>query len=294
MILYIRCGNDWLQKVSSLDLTNMLMVTSESLCQVYPFVFNFLFHLSKWLMICLAIEGFIATKYPERTYHMCTLSRAKAIILLLTVLLICINIHYFWSFKLVDFKELERENGLSCTFNKHGHQYSEGFQEIVWPIMDLLIAEVIPYCVVIVCGTTMLLQIATGKHRGQKSHQEWRERYQLNPVAMDELKVTILIICIFFLLLTIPKFSYLLFRYIVEHYDVIEYSFEFEAQQTLAHVICSTLEYSFLSCKFLIYIATSWMFRQEYCKLFRKCFCQCRYDVYGPDDHGATGKLLIA
>ena len=130
LVLYTRCGNDWLSNVAHIDLSNMLMVSSESICKVYPFVFNFVFHLSKWLLVSMAIEGFIATKYPEKVLTMCTLSQAKAVILMLTVLLVCVNIHYFWSFELVHLKEIAHPNGLFCTFVKHGHQYSEEFQQV--------------------------------------------------------------------------------------------------------------------------------------------------------------------
>ena len=55
--------------------------------------------------------------------------------------------------------------------------------------MDLLVAEVIPYLTVIVCGVTMVTQMVKGTYRGDEQHQEWRKRYQMNPVAMDQLKV---------------------------------------------------------------------------------------------------------
>ena len=294
VVLYMRCGNDWLKNAVQVDLSNMLMVTSQSICQVYPFVFNFIFHLSKWMLVSLAIEGFIATKYPERVQAMCTLSRAKAVSLLLTVLLVCVNIHYFWSYKLNELKDSEHHNGFLCTFAKHGHQYSEEFQEIIWPILDLLIGEVVPYCVVIACGSIMFVQMVKGKHKGDKQHQQWRKRYQLNSGAMDELKVTVLVVCVFYLLLTMPKFAYIVSRYVIEKYELIEYSFQFDAQQLLAHAVCSTLEYCFLSFKFVIYLSTSTMFRREYCKLFRSLFCHCRNKVYTPADATIAQKPLMA
>ena len=162
MVLYTRCGNEWLRKVSNLDLSNMLMVSSESVCKVYPFVFNFIFHLSKWLMVCVAVEGFIATRYPEKADSMCSVSRAKAVVLLLTVVLVVVNIHYFWSFELIFLPELGDPDAFFCTFAKHGHVQSELFQGVIWPMLDLLIAEIFPYCVVIICGAFMLAQIKSG------------------------------------------------------------------------------------------------------------------------------------
>ena len=282
LVLYTRCGNDWLRQVASLDLSNMLMVYSESICKVYPFVFNFLFHLSKWLIVAMAVEGFIATKYPHKVPTMCTLSRAQAVILLLTVLLVCVNIHYFWSFELVQIQDIAQPHGFFCTFSKHGHQYSEGFQEVIWPIMDLLVSEVLPYTVVIVSGVTMMTRMAKGQHKGDKKHQEWRARYLINPDAMDQLKLTFLIVCLLYLVLTLPKFAYVIFQYLVDKHELIEYSFEFDAQQVLAHAICTMLEYMFFSMKFFIYFATSMKFRLELKALF-KCNKHSRHKVHNPD-----------
>lgn len=153
------------------DLSSRLMVYSESICKVYPFVFNFIFHLSKWLIVAMTIEAFIGVRYPPRQAKLCSLERARAIILLLTVLLVCVNLHYFWSFELVPLTDFSLPPGLFCTFVKHGHQHSEEFQEIIWPIMDLLVAEVLPYVAIISCSIIMLVQIARGKHRGDKYHQ---------------------------------------------------------------------------------------------------------------------------
>lgn len=280
IVLYTRCGNDWLAHVARVDLSNHLMVYSESICKVYPFVFNFLFHLSKWLIVAMTIEAFISIKYPQRTQKMCALERARAVILLLTVLLVCVNLHYFWSFELVPLKELALPPGLFCTFAKHGHQHSEEFQEIIWPIMDLLVAEILPYVTVITCSIIMAIQIARKKHLGDKHHQAWQAKFTLDSHAIEQFKFTFLMVGFFFILLTLPKFGYVIFKYLVERHALIEFTFKLEAQQILAHSLCATLEYCFLSSKFFIYFATSKRFRKEFFLLF-KC-CRKRRAVHSP------------
>ena len=281
LVLYTRCGNEWLANITNFDLSNVLMVSSESVCKVYPFVFNFIFHLSKWLMVCVAIEGFISTRYPHKADKMCNLSRAKAVVLLLTVILVCVNIHYFWSFELIFVKELHDPNAFFCTFAKHGHQQSEFFQIAIWPVLDLLIAEILPFIIVIICGTIMLVQIVKGKHRGDLEHQQWRLRYKLNSYAIDQLQITILTVIIHFLILTLPKFIYVIFNYIVNKYALIDYSFELEAKQMLANAICAALEHLFLSGKFVLYFCSSSKFRKE-CKRIIWCRNCSRGQVIHP------------
>ena len=150
-------------------------VYSESICKVYPFVFNFLFHLSRWLIVAAAVEGFLSVKYPERLESLCNLDRARAVILLLTVLLVCVNMHFFWSYELVPLEDLHIPE-LFCTFAKYGHQHSEEFQNIIWPMLDIIISDVLPYLIVIVCCFVMTVQICRGRHMGHKAFRDWQEK----------------------------------------------------------------------------------------------------------------------
>ena len=271
IVLYTRCGNDWLTHLAKVDLSNRLMVYSESICKVYPFVFNFIVHLSRWLIVAMTIEAFIAIKYPPKMANMCTQERARAVILLLTVLLVCVNLHFFWSYELVPLNELSLPPGLFCTFAKHGHQHSEEFQEIIWPIMDLLVAEILPYATVITCCIIMAIQIGRGRHRGDKHHQAWQRKFMLDSNAIEQLKLTYLVVCLVFFFLTLPKFGYVMYKYMVEKYNLVEYSFQNEARQLLVHALCASLEYTFLSGKIIVYLACSRKFRTEFLNLFRRC-----------------------
>ena len=118
----------------------------------------------------------------------------------------------------------------------------------------------------------MLCQICSGRYRGDEVHREWRKRYQLNPVAMDQLKITVCIVCLLFLILCMPKFFFLVYRYIVECHEIVEYSFHLEAQQFLVQVLCSLLEYIFLSfAKNIVFIVASSTYHSQLKCMFRKC-----------------------
>lgn len=283
LVLYARCGNDWLREVAHVDISYNLLVRSEAICKVYPFFFNFIFHLARWLIVCVAVEGFIATRFAHKVYSMCTLSRTKSTILLLTVILVCMNVHFFWSYELVNTDEynynIPDQEGYMCTFNKHGHQYSEEFQMVIWPIMDLMLSEVLPLTIVSVCTVVMVVQILKGKHRGSMSHQAWRKRYILDPKALDQLKVVFMFLGIFYPLLTLPKLGYTIFTYLQEMYSVMPYEFTLESKRALAHATCASCEYFFFAFKFLLYVAVSQKFRQEFLSLFR-----CRHSKKQPND----------
>ena len=274
VVLYTRCGNEWLLHLANLDISQKLMVYSESICKVYPFVFNFLFHLSRWLIVAAALEGFISVKYPERLESLCNLDRARAVILLLTVLLVCVNMHFFWSYELVPVDDLQIPQ-LFCTFAKYGHQHSEEFQNIIWPMFDIIISDVLPYIIVIVCSVVMTIQICRGRHMGQRAFRDWQEKYTLDSAAINQSKITILIAAYFFIFLTLPKFGYGIFKYLMDSHGILEYSFELDAKITLADAVVTMLEYFCLSCKFFVYAASSRRFRFEVITLFQ-CVPACR------------------
>ena len=69
LVLYTRCGNNWLKMVTGYDVTNSLMIHYDIVCKSLPFAFNFTFHLSRWLVVATAIEGVIATGFPQRSLN---------------------------------------------------------------------------------------------------------------------------------------------------------------------------------------------------------------------------------
>jgi hypothetical protein len=279
LVLYTRCGNQWLMSITELDISTMLMMSSPSICKVYPFVFNFIFHMMRWLVVSTAIEGVIATKYPDKVNRLCTTSKAEAVMLLLTVLLICINIHFFWSFELAptDQGPMSYMHSVICTFTRHGHQSSEVFQSYIWPIIDTLVTDGLPSILVSICVIIMLTRIIRGQHRGDDAHRAWRERYQMDPRAMDQLKITFVIICILFIPASLPKMIVNLVTYLFEN-EYIDYGDDYMAfmsDRNLANAICAHLEYAYLSMKMIIYLASSNRFRQEAKKLIK-----CSSDLF--------------
>lgn len=266
LLLYTRCGNFWLKELIGKDLSENLMLYSQSICKVYPFAYNFLFHMSKWLLVATAAEGFIATRCPQRALSMCTLSKAKAVVILLTVLLVCINVHFFWTFEL-----LTEKGHIMCTFSKYHGQLSEEFITDVWPVTDFLVAEVLPLCAIAATGTSMLVLTARGRHCGSASHQEWRSRYTLNPRTLDNLKRTFVVLCILYVTLSLPNVIFNICRHLFRaRFDSNDLSVI--AKVSLAETIISMLQYTFLSTKFLVYMICCPKFRSEVVQLFR---CKC-------------------
>jgi len=66
LVLFTRCGNDWVLILTAYDVSTNLMMCSEMICKSLPFICGSLHHLSRWLITAAAIDGFIAAMYPHR------------------------------------------------------------------------------------------------------------------------------------------------------------------------------------------------------------------------------------
>lgn len=272
LILLTRCGNDWLRAATNYDLSQRLMVYSDVICKVYPFIFNFALHCSKWLLVAMAIEGAIVTACPARVTMVCTPARARAAMLLMTVLLVCVNMHYFWSYELVEINDYTMSM-TTCTFTMYGHYASEMFVENVFPVINLLLNDVLPEVFICVCAIVMAVNVAKGRHRGDEKLCKWQAKYLLDPESLNRLKVTFLVISLCYVIFMLPTFIFSLFQQFVEKPGYIQYTYTYDMQKNLALVVCAVSENVFLSFKFFIYLATLPKFRAQLSQLSVRCGC---------------------
>ena len=274
-VLYSRCGNTWLASVSELDIINTLMMNSLSICKVYPFIFSFMFHLLRWLVVCTAVEGAMITTNPHRLQRSLSTSRAEAAMLLLTVVLVSLNMHFFWSFELIKPDNGYMSAGTVCKLNVNAHRASELFGRYIWPAIDIVVTDVAPIAIVTVCSCIMLAQVARGRHHGNEEYRAWRSRYQMEPQALDQLVMIILIVCVGFVPATLPKMVINTTSYVYE----LEGLFMDYGRIRLLNAVFTNVEYAFLSLKFFLYLALSARFRLEVTTLVKCSRCYDRHRV---------------
>ena len=179
-VLFIWCGNDWLSYAFDTNIKAIAMLHNVSLCKFYPFVSQCLLELSIWLLVAMIIEvGFVYMR-PHRIHKICTLDRARAVILLMIVLIVCVNTHCFWSYDLIEMDE-DMSSGTGLT---HSSYFSAGslsfsttkkrtsslsgdntkwfrcqmtaqpgkseiFIDLALPVIAILVADLFPLCIVL-------------------------------------------------------------------------------------------------------------------------------------------------
>ena len=273
--LLILCGNEWQKHVTGVDVRQKAMFSSNSLCKIFPFVESFLTHLSIWLLVAIVIETTIVVLKVQKLLKVYVLERARAVILLIIVLLVCINAHCFWSFTLVE----EEKNGvpadISCSnFNRQGSYASEEFRKVVWPIMDILITNFFPYFIIFACTVILITRKVKRTDRSREAVNVWKT-YHLDGSSAREFQISIIVICIFYLILMVPKFANDILIFLVDRNGLamVTYSVSLDAKMILAECLCDFLHYTFLSFKFFIYVGTSKKFRDELCLLLTCQMC---------------------
>jgi len=75
IVLYVRCCNNWIayvtvspDDVTGYDIVWSLMTHYDVICKSLTFAVSFTLHMSKWLVVATAVEGVIATGFPQRSY----------------------------------------------------------------------------------------------------------------------------------------------------------------------------------------------------------------------------------
>lgn len=113
-------------------------------CQGLVYVSSVCSFLSVWLIVAFTVERFIAVQYPLHRPHMCTVARAKAIVLCLTVVALLTHCYSFVTAGMV-----RVQGGMEVCDMREG--YHEAMRII--NIIDSLLTLIVPLALIIVMNT---------------------------------------------------------------------------------------------------------------------------------------------
>ena len=257
LLLYMQCGRMWVRQLIGVDVTIAIVNRSNTSCQVYNFISTFLLHFCPWMLLAAVVEGALVTSRPLNTHKICTLDRTKNVVLLIILVLVCANAHFFWTYG------LEEDIGTKlffCTFTTFGNHHSEHFRSIVWPLMDFLLAYILPVLVNIGCVIFIL------RRRIRKlppSDSVLDNIYLLDPVGAYDFITVCAVMAIFSVILTLPEVGFNIFVFVLEKIRLNITDPEFYSYRDLGETLCYVFKYLLLSSKFFVYLITWKSFRAE-------------------------------
>ena len=288
LTLWIYLSNDWALHVFSIPMKQSITYINNSMCKIYPFMANFFIHLSAWLMVALSIETGLSYLRPQRLFKICAYDRARAVILLTIVLLVCANAHCFWSYlEIIDINTKEKV----CTAYRQG--VSESFRRYILPLLHIILIDLLPLCIIL---SFTIIVILRWRHfsknnmdpmsdvnslkpgpKPRSKHRKFRK-----PIRTESIKPihrSIVFICILYVLLLLPKCVYNIFLFVVSKQaglDKVEFTAELEAKMSLARAISWLLFYMFLVSKFFILLALVPLFRERTMEVLMCLYCTSR------------------
>lgn len=288
-------GDAWLQQLMEYSPTKDLMNHSDVFCRSYTFIKSFVRHLAGWLLVTASIEGVWLSSEPRKCAHLLTKFRARTTILLLTLVSSLLNVHFFWTFMMMEFKE-HGQVLTHCAFVKFGIAYNKSFQVAIWPLMDLMLGDILPLAIVSIC-TIMAASKILCRSESPPEGTTTKSYFIWGSQVIRQLRILICLLGLFFVALKLPLLAWKLkkdYTYNklfpgetpkysqadISNQD--EYSSNLEFTEGLNKVrrdqligtSVTIIWYVFLSCKVFLYLATSQKFRSELVHLL--CCRNCK------------------
>lgn len=269
--LYIYCGNLWFVSLTDKNLTLEINILSNAVCKVYNFVTTVLLYFNSWVIVAISVETMITIVYPHRMYKMCTVERARSIVLLITVLVVCLNLHYFWTIGL-SLPETNPNVKHPLCHNNYQPQLSDEITLIV-PLLEFLLDNIIPFIMVTVFICMTLVTMISKK----KNIKFDLKKYIVDINTLIQLRKPTVTMLVWFALLKACHCTEQTIRFIQSRTTIgliweIQYIGMFNV----------TLTYFFISFKPLIFIVMCKQLRQDIKKgLCNIMKCLCRWDSCG-------------
>lgn len=101
----ICCFTQWINTF------NINIYNRDGFCQVFTFLSSMCTALSAWLVVAFTVERFIAVRYPLKRQTMCTVRRAKSVL----IVLVCLSIiHCLPLLKISEAMHNKQYNAMTC------------------------------------------------------------------------------------------------------------------------------------------------------------------------------------
>ena len=292
VMLFFETGNDWLHRVAHSNPLMGITTYSDTMCKLFNFSQNLIVHHDAWILVSFLIECDVLLHYPEKIRHI-TSRRVLDTLAFISVLLICANCHYFWTFGI---NKVEIPTDLSGTFQVMPFcqfqtrtldgQIIPGTPPtaILWTTLHKVLATILPSVVFIVLlvlylrrrrsynankYTDDLLKYILERQSENRENQANglpydRRGVQLNAVFICEICwCSFPILCLMFLFCYIPDYIH----------ETLEQKFGHRGSPdlwSLTGVIFHIVRSICYSCKIVVFAATSKVFRKTLKVLLKK------------------------
>lgn len=208
-----------------LNMVDVGLFNRQGFCQFFIYLTTLCSFLSVWFVVAFTIERFVAVQYPLRRQSMCTVARAKSVLLGLTALgiVLCSPVLWFSSPQ----PPTQKHNATLCNLAAEWEEWANVFN-----VADTLLTFLLPFSVIVVLNTLIARAVwrlagvrramtVTGRRtkrpRNQNQNQNHKNHnsHSPRPAHTSQTKVTkmLLVVSTVFLCFNLPAYVMRLYAF---------------------------------------------------------------------------------
>ena len=233
-----------IEKINGTHLSDMFPYV---FCQTLPWINHVTGGYSVWLLAAMSFERMLMTKYIIFARTRLTIRNAIIWTCILFVICVFLPLHIFFGY------EVQTTRG--CQWNEH---YGE-FYGTTWPVMVLVLLNIIPMIIIIVGNAGILINVVQQKRNLRRidphsAHTNVHGNNKFKPMTK-----MLFIISLFFILTTLPFTLFQIFWLDLDHSTPHAL-----ARRDLLDTFFDTLLYSNYTFNFFLYCISGSIFKQEW------------------------------
>ena len=213
---------------------------TEAACRIQTYIKFALPDCAVWVLVIMTLERVIGVCWPHKVRQICTRTRIRGSVIIMTLSIWVINIPSIW----INSSNNNSEE-LTCVVENHVLAYD------IWPWIDLTIYSLLPFFIMMTCNITIIYTV----FRSQRSITRDGGN------KMTAMTVTLLIVTFVFFLLTAP---FVIYSCTADYL----YNYAPQINYLLFYFIASFLRYVNNSVNFPLYCMSGRAFRRELKRLF--------------------------
>lgn len=255
---------DMIVLFGSLFLITLPKLSMLYLVEVLPYIVVYVYPMALiaqtstvWITVTFTVERYIAVCHPLRATRMCTITRARAAIIGVSICAVLFNLCRWFEYELVENIEILHTNETvsSLKFNNTDFGMSENFKTIFYRYLYPLVMLIVPLSVLAILNTFLV-------HAVKRSR---RQQITMNVRQSRENNVTIMLVSvvIVFMICQVPALVYNIAYSINEQ---IESKFGWKVLSSLRNFLVTFNS----AINFILYCA----FGQKFRCIFIRTFCR--------------------
>ncbi|CAH1796313.1 unnamed protein product [Owenia fusiformis] len=251
LVLVLGLGRHWMRSVVGTDIREV----EEWLCKAHLFLLYSAVDFSAWILVAVTIDRVITVYFPLQSKRISTRTSTCVTMVVIFVVILLINGHFLFTHGTFYLDWYGTVYTYLCTYIDD----NDFFHNTIWTWLDLSVASLVPFLMLIICNTLIIVKLM----RSQKRRQEMNVSSSRTDHTRS-MTIMLLAISFIFVILTSPIVIYL-----KGHQESTkDRSPLAEARDKLVWAIVNMFLYLNNAINFFMYCLSGGRFREEMRKLF--------------------------